>query len=436
MKRGFIIAAAVAMFVPGGVPLGAQQAADSAARAQRQSLDSLSAALRALQARLDSAQRPSLASTQRPPGAYMNVSFVGLSAFGWSSEADVASLQVGDHDPRQRGFTVPNAELVLEGTVDPYFKGFVNLVHKLDEHGETRAELEEMFLLTTALPGNLQFKAGQFFGEFGRQNSQHPHAWGFADQPLALNRMFGGEGFRGQGARLSWLLPTRWYTEAMLGVMNSAGETTFSFRSEESAEIHGGTPVERAVGDLGDLLYVPRITTSVDLTDNQVLLVGASGVFGPNNSGPTARTTITGADVYWKWKSPRAHQGFPFVSVQAEYLNRAYDADARPSADDAAVVLAPATLRDDGAYAQLLWGMKPRVVAGFRGEYVSADAATFVSDARANRTRFSPSLTWYPSEFSKLRVQYNFDDRAGIGRDHTVWLQFEFLLGAHAAHKF
>lgn len=55
---------------------------------------------------------------------------------------------------------------------------------------------------------------------------------------------------------------------------------------------------------------------------------------------------------------------------------------------------------------------------------------------RATRWRISPNLTWYPSEFSKVRLQYNYDDRDRIGADHSVWLQFEFLLGAHAAHKF
>ena len=52
----------------------------------------------------------------------MNVSFVGLSDFGWSTEKDVQSLQLGDHDPLVRGFTIPNAELALDGAVDPYFK--------------------------------------------------------------------------------------------------------------------------------------------------------------------------------------------------------------------------------------------------------------------------------------------------------------------------
>ena len=55
---------------------------------------------------------------------------------------------------------------------------------------------------------------------------------------------------------------------------------------------------------------------------------------------------------------------------------------------------------------------------------------------RDGRWRVSPNLTWFPTEFSKIRLQYNYDRRDELGEDHSVWLQFEFLLGAHAAHKF
>jgi hypothetical protein len=383
------------------------------------------------------AQQPTTPVQQgRAAGSYMNVSFVGLTDFGWSTEPDVGSLQVGDHDPHVRGFSIPNGELALDGTVDPYFKGFSNIVYKLDAKGETGVELEEAYFLTTSLPGNLQLKGGQFFAEFGRQNPQHPHAWAFADEPLVLNRMFGPEGLRSQGVRLSWLAPTSWYTEAMVGVFNSAGGTTFSFRSDGSSEIHGGIPVERDVRGLGDLLFVPRVATSVDLTETQTLLVGVSGAFGPNNSGPDANTQVYGADLYWKWKSLRAHQGFPFVSFQAEALNRRYTAAQRASSQDPAITLPDETLRDRGMYAQVLWGIKPMVVVALRGEFASGAAAAFQSVSRATRSRVSPNVTWYPSEFSKVRLQYNYDHREGIGVDHSVWMQFEFLLGAHAAHKF
>jgi hypothetical protein len=184
------------------------------------------------------------------------------------------------------------------------------------------------------------------------------------------------------------------------------------------------------------MLIVPRITASFDLTSTQVLLVGASAAFGPNNSGPDARTEIYGADLFWKWKSARADRGFPFVSVQSEFLTRSYGADQRESADAPGVILPAETLRDDGAYAEVLWGIKPRIVAGLRGDFANGDEASFDAALRADRHRVSPSLTLFPTEFSKLRFQYNFDDRAGIGKDHSFWVQFEFILGAHAAHKF
>lgn len=381
------------------------------------------------------AQTPSVppAGTSR---SYMNVGFVGLTDFGWSTEPEVGSLQLGDHDPRVRGFTVPNAELTLDGAVDPYFKGFANIVYKLDSQAETGVELEEMFVLTTSLPANLQIKAGQFFAEFGRQNPQHPHSWSFVDQPLVLNRMFGPEGLRSQGARISWLVPTSWYTEVLLSVLNSTGGTTFSFLSDESPEIHGGALDERAVEAARDLLVVPRIATSFDLTPTSTVVLGASAAFGPNNSGPAARTEVYGADLYWKWKSARAHQGFPFVSWQTEALFRRYDAQERASVDDPAVLLPGETLRDRGISSQVLWGVRPMLVAGLRGEYVNGDPGAFASALRANRARVSPNVTWYPTEFSKLRVQYNYDHRQAQGADHSIWLQFEFVLGAHASHKF
>ncbi len=413
------------------------------------SVDSLESALARLAERVHlltlahCAERDETAQQSRaadPPGraaaAYMNIGFDALTDFGWSSESDVRSLQRGDHDPQVRGFTVPNAEFTLDGAVDPYFKGFANLVYKLDAEGETGVELEEVYILTTSLPWNLQAKAGQFFAEFGRQNPQHPHSWAFVDQPLVLNRILGPEGLRSQGARLSWLPPTPWYSEVMVSVMNSAGGTAFSFRSGESSEIHGGEPAARGVRSAGDFLIVPRVSASVDLSATQTLLFGISGAFGPNNSGSEARTRVAGADLFWKWKSATAMQGFPFVSFQAEGLLRKYDAARRLSAENPSVFLPDESLTDQGGYAQLLWGIKPRWVAGLRGETADGNSASFDSELRARRLRVSPNLTWYPSEFSKLRLQYNYDDREGTGSDHSLWVQFEFMIGAHSAHKF
>ena len=435
--RGRAFLCAITVLLPVAARAQTPQKKDSVAKADSVARADSIALVRELEKELGAGRDTvTTAAPSRVPGGYMNIGFVSLVDAGWSSEEDVGALQPGDHDPKVRGFTIPNTELTFDGAVDPYFKGFANLVFKIDPEGETGVELEEAYLLTSSLPANLQVKAGQFFTEFGRQNPLHPHSWAFVDQPLILNRLFGPDGLRGQGLRLSWLLPTSFYTEAMVTVQNSNGETMSSFRSEESTEFHGGAVVDREVEGIRDMLVAPRLATSFDISSTQTLLLGASAAFGPNNSGPSARTRIYGVDAFWKWKPETSRAGFPFLSLQAEALVRRYDAAERGLAESPDLILPAGRLKDRGAYAQMLYGIKPRLVAGLRGDWSYRDDSEFVNAVRGNRFRLSPNVTWYPTEFSKFRVQYNYDDRTGLGKDHSLWFQFEFLLGAHAAHKF
>lgn len=376
----------------------------------------------------------------RAGSAYMNMSFDALVDAGGSTKADPsAQLQLGDHDPSKNGFSLRNAEIAVDGAVDPYLKGFANIVFKLDNNNQTEVELEEAYAQTMSLPANLQAKAGQFFAAFGRQNAQHPHQWAFVDEPIILNRAFGPDGLRSIGAQGSWLLPTSFYTEATLGILDGQGGTAFGFRNPGEPDalgvdrFHGRTTLNRTLRGPEDLVLVPRLASSFDLTDQQTLVAGVSGAFGPNDTGGNTRTEIYGADLYWKWKAPNAHEGFPFVSWQTEALYERFEAGADPT-----VSLPAETLRDWGFYSQVLWGFKPRWIAGLRGEYANGnDGAYDPSDIyRGERTRVSPVITFYPSEFSKLRLQYNYDHGEHFGDAHSVWLQLEFLLGAHGAHKF
>ena len=359
-------------------------------------------------------------------------------------------------------FRSQNLETVFSGAVDPFFRAQANVIFQIDSGGASRVEVEEAFAETTSLPGNFQVRAGQFLADFGRINTQHPHAWNFVDAPLASTRLLGGDGLRGLGARVSWLVPTPFYSELFLGVQNSQGETAFSFRNEHDGALFAGRRnVNGNLRSAADLLFTPRYQASFDLTDTQTLIAGASAALGPNSSGSRARTEIFGADLFWKWKPENHSGGFPFVSWQTEALVRRYEAAAFSNAGDDlnsnGVIdgaeanlygdglihsLPRETLTDYGFYSQLAWGFRKGWIAGLRGEWISGDRGRYESllgaldKDRAERWRISPNLTWLPSEFSKLRLQYNYDDRRLIGVDHSVWLQFEFSLGAHAAHKF
>ncbi len=412
--------------------------------------------------------------------AYLDIGLVGNVAIGGSTARDIeGGTQLGGHDPNQRGFTLQSLEASFSGAVDPYFRGAANLSFAIDSGGESFLEVEEAWLETVALPGNLTLRAGQMLTDFGRHNPTHLHSWNFVDAPLVNARLLGPDGLRNPGARVAWLAPTPFYSEFSFGVQNSHGETAASFRSaghshggEEDEEIPFGyrhPDNDRGVRSLRDLLYSARYAASFDLTDEQTVLGGLSAALGPNSrggeDGGATDTQIFGADFTWKWKAANHSGGFPFVLWQTEALLQRYQAGAfdwdendNTAADDGELididttlpaVLPGETLIDYGFYSQLLYGFRKGWVAGLRFDYVTGDRADYErldltldgesvgrDPARASRWRLSPNLTWYPTEFSKVRLQYNLDDRRVEGADHSVWLQFEFLLGAHAAHKF
>lgn len=413
--------------------------------------------------------------------AYLDIGLVGNVVAGGSTARDIeGGTQLGGHDPNARGFTLQGLEASFSGAVDPYFRGNANLAFAIDSGGESFLEVEEAWLETVALPGNLSLRAGQIWTEFGRHNATHLHAWSFVDAPLANARLLGPDGLRNPGARLSWLAPTPFYSEFSFGVQNSNGESATGFRSaghsHGEGEDDGALPFgyrhpdnDRGLRTMGDLLFSGRYAASADITDTQVLLGGLSAALGPNSRGGegvgATDTQIFGADVTWKWKSANHSAGFPFVLWQTEALLQRYEAGAfdwdengNAAADDGELidvdsglpaVLGGETLIDYGFYSQVLYGFRKGWVAGLRFDYVSGDRANYErldltfngefvgrDPARASRWRISPNLTWYPTEFSKVRLQYNYDDRRVEGVDHSVWLQLEFLLGAHAAHKF
>ena len=371
--------------------------------------------------------------------AYMNISLDGLFALAYSSARDLHNIEVGDHDPQQRGFNARNTELAFDGAVDPYFEGFANIVFKLDNDNETEVEVEEAFMQTTSLPFNLQLKGGQFFAAFGRLNPTHPHTWDFVDTPLVNGLFLGPDGLRGVGAQTSWTLPLPWYSQLIFASQNGRGSTGFSFRNPgDDGMFFDRITTDREARGLQDFVWIPRFENSFNLSDTQTVLAGVSGAFGSNETGANSRTQIYGADLLYKWKSSHAEGGFPFVKWQTEFMYRRYQAGR--GADDSFPVAE--TFHDWGMYSQVLWGFKKGWVAGIRGDYVDMQNSQFTDDLdRQSRWRLSANLTWYPTEFSKIRLQYNQDFLEQnfflSGREvESVFLQWEFILGAHGAHKF
>ena len=390
----------------------------------------------------------------------IDISLDALLAAG-TSTADEETLQIlqgGGHDPRKRGFTVRGVELSLMGAVDPYLDGEMHLLTFLDPiEGETEVELEEAFFTTRTLPKGLQLKAGHYLTEFGRINPTHPHQWAWLDQPIIHVRVFGPDGMRAPGARLSWLLPVGWFSQLYGGIQNANGETMASFLANEEffeERAIGGRPfTHRHVHSLGDLVYTARWENSWSTSDDQITwLIGMSGVFGPNATGPDGNTQIYGLDLTRKWRPKQNDRGWPFTIWMAELVVRRYRADQFTGEDPlnpgSQITLPAETLTDWGFYVQWLYGFKPRWAIGLRYEYVWGSGPSLDSDLqpisrqedpwRDNRHRFSPLLAWYLTEYSRFNFQYNYDHASHLpGKDaHSFWIGAEFMLGSHPAHKF
>lgn len=418
------------------------------------------------------AGQPALLS-QRVGGTTLrliDVSFDILTAAGTSTVGgqDLRDLQGGAHDPNRRGFTLQQGELSLAGAVDPYFMAEAHIVFT-----DSSVELEEAFFVTTSLPWQLQVRGGYFLTDFGRINPTHPHAWTYLDQPVIITRLLGPEGQRSPGVELSWLAPVPWFSQLTTSMQDGDEfDLAPSFLNGDGGV--GGRPaVDSGVHNLSDFIYLLRWANAWDVTPAWSALLGASGLYGANATGADASTFIYGADLTVKWRPVNNFRGWPFVTWQSEVLKRDYTADwfiagteqgddgggghghahgGEEEEDDEGDAfpnnLPGGILRDYGFYSQVTWGFINPWAAALRLEYATG-AGRSVEDGvlvsrqrdplRGDRLRISPALLYQPTEFSRFRLQYNFDDAKflpGNHQAHSVWLGLEVLYGTHAAHRY
>ncbi len=364
----------------------------------------------------DDRSEPSSAIGRALQSLNPDLSFIADIALAWFTSDD--HLQTGGHDPTSNGFNLQQLELSVSAAVDPYFRFDANLVFSL-----FGVEIEEAYATTLGLPGRLQLRLGQFLTRYGRLNPTHPHSWDFVDQPFSLGRVFGGEGNRGLGVELSWLLPLPWYVEILGSATGAAGASTNrSFFGDQ----------DLGVDNLDDFLYVVAIKQFFALSDDWSLYWGISGAFGPNGTGRDNASEVYGTDLYLKWR-PISRGSFHVVSLQTEWFYRR-----RQIPGD--------VLQDVSGYVQFFWRFVQRWAAAVRYEYGSPpwDDAGDVAEGDYldpkwldHRHRVTANVTFWPTEFSRFRLQGSVD--IPRWRDDPIWafmLAVEFVTGAHGAHEF
>jgi hypothetical protein len=348
-----------------------------------------------------------------------------------------------------RGFSTDATELSIGADIDPYFRGFANIVYE-----DGGADVEEAYVQTLSLGHGFTIKGGRFRSAIGYMNTQHPHMWDFVDNPLMYQALY-GEGYIQDGLAAKWVAPTDLLVEITGDVGRGAN---FPGTDRDVNGVNAYSLAFHLGGDVGDSSSwrtgVSYLHTRADGREFFGMDPGAMDVTG--DFGGRSRTWM--ADFVWKW-APHGNIRDTNFKFQAEYFRRkesgtltCMDAN-EDGTDDSACLDALGTGPTSGAYdsdqsgwyVQGVYQFMPYWRVGYRydrldrgnANFMGGDVGAFIASlADYNPSKHTLMLDFAPSEFSLLRLQY-VRDKSMLGlNENQVFLQYVYSLGTHGAHQF
>jgi hypothetical protein len=342
-----------------------------------------------------------------------------------------------------RGMNFNYGELSLYSVVDPYF----DLFAVIDLAPES-AGLEEAYFTTRKLPYGFKIKAGKFLASFGRVNEQHEHYWDFANRPLIATALFGEDGLNEIGAQVTWVAPTSFFLVFGAEVLN--GDNTQSFGTIGFSYPRDNVAINAVQGPN---LYIGFIRSSFDIEEASILF-GISNAMGTTRTDQSfsegmgnavdANTDIVDGDLTVKYSL----DAIRFVSFQGEYMYRVMNGT--EYTDNYLSFFIPPRLLDkhnSGFYAQVaakldqLWEISVRYDLLMQNDVSLGGADQHMP---SNLPRYSAMIEYNPTEFSRLRLQFDRDESryiqssGGLSRQPytQIILQANLTIGAHGAHAF
>ena len=301
-------------------------------------------------------------------------------------------------------FNFRTAELGLAASVDPFARGYSFIGFKRDG-----ADLEEATIVTTSLPWNLTARGGRLFADFGRFPKYHEDQLPFVNFPLSIERLVGGE-TKADGSEMHYLFPTPFFLGGILGAYNKIGDENERIDDSKSRSWSRFT-------------YLGRLHTYFDLTDNHSVEIGTSLAYTPSvrlaGDLSGGDRVLTGVDLTYRYQplASSLYQGFAWGS---EF----YANSERFPVDD----IVAKRERSYGGYTYADLKLNRNWSAGFLFDY-----APIVENPSQRTLSYSPYLTWYLSEFHRLRFQYSYlsnnfsADKAERG--NQFFLQWTVALG-------
>jgi len=259
--------------------------------------------------------------------------------------------------------------------------------------------------------------------------------------PLVYEAFLGSHGINELGMQLQWTAPTPFYLMAGVEVLQGDNEAMF-----------GNDPIidpNDANTTLGNevrapSMYVGYLKTSFDI-GNTTVLPGLSYAYGSSRldhmddtEDPHAfsgDSSLYGVDLTIK----HYFDSYSFLSWQSEWLMR--QMDGTQSVDDLGVTKSSElTKKQAGYYTQLVYAYNQNWRMAARYDNIYQNEITG-KDMIEGFERYSAMAEYHPSEFSRIRLQYNHNsalyNEAGEQQDiDTVMVQFNIAIGAHGAHSF
>jgi hypothetical protein len=347
-----------------------------------------------------------------------------------SLNADIFA-HLNPDDPGADNFFAREFEISLVSNLDPFSRAKVFIGRHVaggeivpfgeDDHEHEGEEahghggefaVEEGYVEWVGLPGGLGLKVGRFYQQLGQINRWHPHAFLFQSRPLPHLAFLGEEGLGQTGASVRWLAP--------FGGAAGTYEATVEVTRSENATLFGDATRPSVLGHVNGFWQMGR-STDLDL--------GVSWVRGRYEHDEHALTrSVYSAEASLTWRPPERakYRGFNLrggVLVLDGLVHEEHGEDAEEHHGE--------DHEEEAGSALGLWGwgelrLNQRWLVGARYEWTENPA-----HPEESAWLFSPTLTWWQSEYVRVRAEYDLLGRSAGSRKGRFLLQVTFAMGPH-----
>src|SRR5437667_269823 len=423
-----------------------KQAAPSGATGQPQAADpAIQKKIQEVEAKANAALEASKKTfvSQFNPAISLGIDTIGSyksNAQGFNpGNGPQAGARINNARPAGADFNLRSAELFISADVDPFARAYATINASADaaNNDEATLSVEEAAIVTTRLPYNLTIRGGRFFADFGVLPHRHDHDLPFVDRPPSLAAFVGGEA-QTNGVEVSWLAPTPFFLRASGTVGNKLGA---DFRDGVSDV--NSRPIK-------GLTYMGRLQTYFDINDDNNVELGGSIAETPNaedvtNSGRFERRLV-GMDFKYRWY-PLGYGVRQSLTVAGELLHDLGEADPVNGGPRRDIFGNAVRQGAWGGYVYAEYRLSKQWRPGVRFDYFQLQSEPLLvtnpftlqpastlnaTGHRTDNRTWTAYLTWFPSEFQRLRLQYNRSDRGNAQDANEFFLQWTAFLGSHS----